>query len=256
MERIIALINQKGGVGKTTSTLNLGVALAKLGKKVLLIDLDPQAHLTYSLGIKAHELRYTIYELLKEETSVKNTIIEKFGVHIVPANLNLSGADLELAKVAGREFLLKGAYEPIRGTYEYVLIDCPPSLGLLTLNALVLAEEVFFILQAEYLALQGVSKLINTVEVVKRRLNSCLEVTGVAACRYDQRKNLNKEVVEIIRNHFKEKVFETMIRDNISLAESPSYGMSIFDYKPKSYGAEDYTLLAKEVMAMKSKVLC
>lgn len=256
MERIILLTNQKGGVGKTTSTLNLGAGLARMGKKVLLIDLDPQAHLTYSLGVKAHELKYTIYELLREETSVKNTILNNiFGMDLIPANLNLSGADLELAKVAGREFLLQGAYEPIRGTYDYVLIDSPPNLGLLTLNGMVLAEEAFLILQTEYLALQGLSKLINTIDVVKRRLNSHLEITGVIACRFDQRNNLNKEVVEKIKDYFKEKVFKTLIRDNITLAEAPSYGKPIFDYRTTSFGAEDYMALSKEVVKMKSLVL-
>lgn len=258
--RTIALINQKGGVGKTTSALNIGAGLIKLGQHVLLIDLDPQAHLTYSLGIQAHTLKETIYELLKGETQAQDIIIKrtcsfigtpkgdtgKYCLDILPSTINLSGAEIELSGIAGREFLLRESLNHHKD-YDYVLIDCPPSLGLLTLNGLTTAQEVYIPLQTEFLALQGMSKLLETVEVVQKRLNKRLEITGVILTRYDNRKVLNKEIAEKIRQHFKGKVFNTIVRDNISLAEAPSYGQTIYEYKPNSYGSEDYLNLCKEI---------
>lgn len=245
--RYITLCNQKGGVGKTTSTINLGAGLYKLGKRVLLIDLDPQAHLTCSLGIPAHDLDLTAYDLLQGEAAVKDMLIERNGVEIVPSSLALTGAEVELSGVAGREVLLKEALKGLRG-YDYILLDCPPSLGLLTLNALTTAREVYIPLQTEFLALQGLARLLQTVEVVKKRLNRGLEVTGVVGTRYDRRRILNREVVDRIRERFGKKLFKTLIRENIALAEAPSYGLSIFDYKPRSYGAADYLNLAGEVV--------
>ena len=245
--QIIALINQKGGVGKTTCAVNIGAGLNKLKKRVLLIDLDPQAHLTYSLGIPAHELNNTVYELLKGNASLKETIIERDGLSLVPSSLNLSGAEIEFSGVAGREFLLKETIEGLN-KFDYVFIDCPPSLGLLTLNALTTAREVYIPLQTEFLALQGMRKLLETIDIVKKRLNKNIEITGIIATRYDSRKNLNREVVEKIEGYFGNRLFKTLIRDNVSLAEAPSFGQTIFEYKSNSYGAKDYLNLCNEII--------
>src|SRR5665648_1031892 len=245
--QIIALINQKGGVGKTTCAVNIGAGLNKLKKHVLLIDLDPQAHLTYSLGIPAHELKNTVYELLKGTVSLKETIIERDGLSLVPSSLNLSGAEIEFSGVAGREFLLKETLDGLN-KFDYVFIDCPPSLGLLTLNALTTAQKVYIPLQTEFLALQGMTKLLETITIVKKRLNKNIEIAGIIATRFDCRKNLNREVVEKIKEYFGDKLFSTFIRDNISLAEAPSFGKSIFEYKSNSYGAKDYLDLCKEII--------
>jgi chromosome partitioning protein len=245
--KIIALMNQKGGVGKTTSTVNIGAGLNKLGKRVLLIDLDPQANLTYSLGIQGHDLRKTIYELLKGQISTSDVIVEKNGLQVIPASLDLSGAEIELSGMAGREFLLRESLTKL-SDLDYVLLDCPPSLGLLTLNSLVAADEVYIPVQSEFLALQGMSKLLQTVEIVQKRLNPSLEITGIIGTRYDSRKTLNKEVVQKIQSYFGAKLFKTLIRDNVALAEAPSHGQDIFAYKSDSNGAEDYLKLCKEIL--------
>jgi len=245
--KIIALINQKGGVGKTTCAINIGAGLNKLSKRVLLIDLDPQAHLTYSLGIPAHELNNTVYELLKGTVTLKETIIERNGLSLVPSSLDLSGAEIEFSGVAGREFLLKELLEGLK-KYDYIFIDCPPSLGILTLNALTTAQKVYIPLQTEFLALQGMTKLLETINIVKKRLNKNIEIAGIIAMRFDNRKNLNREVVEKIKEYFGDKLFNTFIRDNISLAEAPSFGKTIFEYKSNSYGSKDYLDLCKEII--------
>lgn len=213
----------------------------------MLVDLDPQAHLTYSLGIEAHKLKNTIYELLKGINQAKNIIISRNGIDLIPSSLELSRAEIEFSGIAKREFLLKEALEGIQN-YDYILLDCPPSLGLLTLNALTTAREVYIPLQTEFLALQGMSKLISTVDIVKKRLNKNIEITGIIATRFDNRKNLNKEVVEKIEKYFGDRVFKTLIRDNVSLAEAPSYGQTIFEYKENSYGAKDYLNLCHEII--------
>lgn len=245
--QIIALINQKGGVGKTTCAINIGTGLNKLKKRVLLIDLDQQAHLTYSLGIPAHELKNTVYELLKGTVSLKETIINRNGLILVPSSLNLSGAEIEFSGLAGREFLLRETIEGFK-EFDYMFIDCPLSLGLLTLNALTTAQKVYIPLQTEFLALQGMTKLLETIKIVKKRLNKDLEITGIIAMRFNSRKNLNREVVEKIKEYFGNKLFNTLIRDNISLAEAPSFVKSIFEYKSNSYGAKDYLDLCKEII--------
>ena len=244
----IALINQKGGVGKTTSTINLGAGLSMLGKSVLLVDLDPQAHLTYGLGIQAHELDYTVYEVLKGEIPAAEAIVRRDGLEVLPSSLSLSAAEIELSGMAGREFLLKEALAELPPR-DFVLLDCPPSLGLLTLNALTAAQEVFIPLQTEFLALQGMSKLIDTVNVVKKRLNPDLTISGIIGTQFDGRKNLNREVVEKIREYFADKFFETIIHDNVALAEAPSYGQTIFEYRPDCRGAQDYLALSQEAVA-------
>lgn len=250
MGRLIGLINQKGGVGKTTSTVNLGAALCRLKRKVLLVDTDPQANLSYHLfGTKIYNLDKSIYNVLMGNAKIEDVLIErKDELKIVPSNLNLSGVEVELANTVGREILLRDALKELRNKYDYILVDCPPSLGILTLNTLVAVREVFIPLQAEFFALQGISKLLEVIDVVKKRLNNSLEITGILICMYDIRRSLTKEVMEKIKEYFKDKVFNTVIRENVSLAEAPSYGETIFEYAPSSHGAQDYLRLAKEVI--------
>ena len=249
--RSIALLNQKGGVGKTTTTANLGACLAMLGKKVLVIDMDPQANLSVHLGVDIHKLKYSVYNILtgdcKPDDVILNTKIQ--GLDIIPANIDLSGAEIELVGVVGRETVLKEYLGDILDRYDYVLIDCPPSLGLLTLNVLTLVREIFIPLQTEFFALQGVSKLLDTHEVVRKRLNKNLEITGIIFCMYTSRTRLCKEVIEKVKEHFaKDQVFDTVIRKNVKLSESPSHGKPIVSYAPGSHGSEDYMSLAKEVV--------
>ncbi|HCI69732.1 MAG TPA: chromosome partitioning protein ParA [Balneola sp.] len=246
--KTIALTNQKGGVGKTTSTINIGAALAKLGKKVLLIDLDPQANLTYSLKMHSNRVDKNIYHALKGKATAKEAIIKHNGFDFIPSSLELSGAELELANEPAREGLLKNVLEQIKeDEYDFVLIDCPPNLGLLTLNAFTAVEDIFIVLQSEYLALHGLSKLLDLIKIVQQRLNNRLAVGGIICTLYDSRKNLNKEVVGHIQDYFGDKVFSTIIRDNVALAEAPSHHKTIFEYDEKSNGAKDYFALAKEI---------
>jgi chromosome partitioning protein len=246
MSKIISISNHKGGVGKTTSTINIGAGLNKLGKKVLLIDLDPQANLSQSLGIIEPET--TIYGAIKGDYSLQPLEILK-GLEIIPSTLDLSGAEIEISGEAGREYILKELLEPIRASYNYILIDTPPSLGLLTINAFTASDEVFIPLQSQYLALQGLSKLIEIINKIKKRLNKELRIGGVIITQYDNRKILNRDVSTTIEAHFKDEVFKTKIRDNIALAEAPSQGLDIFRYQPKSYGAEDYLNLSNEIIS-------
>ncbi len=250
--KIIAFANQKGGVGKTTTTANLGAAMADEGHKVLLIDMDPQGNLSVTCGVKAHELETTIYEVLKEETKIKEAIIHidrpNGDIDLVPANLNLSASETVLNAKPGREFLLKEALEDLKGNYDYILIDCPPSLGLLTINALAAAKEYIIPLASEYLALYGTSQLLQVVEVVRKRINPDINLLGVVITQYDGRKIHYRDILEQIKEHFGDKVFKTLIRSNISLTEAPSFGQDIFEYKQNSPGAEDYKALAGEVM--------
>jgi len=248
--RIIAVANQKGGVGKTTSVVNLGVALSKRKRKTLLVDIDPQANLSYHLlGAKVTELEACIYDTLKGERTPETLLIpQNEHLDVLPSGLSLSGAEVEFSSTPGREKLLAQQLNPLNNQYNYVLIDCPPSLGLLTLNALVTAKEVFIPLEAEFFALQGLSQLLQTVRVINERLNSELEITGVILCKYDRRRKLTREVEARIRKYFEDKAFNTVIRENVSLAEAPSAAQSIFDYAPSSHGARDYSRLAKEVI--------
>ena len=248
MSKVISISNHKGGVGKTTSAINIGAGLHSLGKRVLLIDLDPQANLSQSLGITEPE--YTIYGAIRGEHPLRPTEIVK-GLDIVPATLDLSGAEVELSGEAGREYILRELLEPVRGSYDYILIDSPPSLGLLTINALTASGEILIPLQAQYLALQGLAKLLEIVEKIQKRLNKELKVGGVFITQYDSRKVLNRDVVATIEGHLKGQVFKSRIRDNIALAEAPSQGLDIFRYAPKSYGAEDYLSLCKEILRKK-----
>jgi len=246
MGRILAIANHKGGVGKTTTTINLGAALQRAHRSVLLVDLDPQANLTYSLGF-TEPLMPSVYDALKDEATLRETFRRQFGLTLAPANLDLSAAELELSGVAGRELLLRELLEPVQAVFDYILIDCPPSLGLLTLNAFTAAEGVLIPLQTEYLALQGLTKLAGVIDMVRKRLNAKLQVTGVLPTQFDKRKILHREVVEAIYGHFGEKVFQTAIRDNVALAEAPSSGQDIFTYSDVSNGAQDYAQLAVEL---------
>ncbi len=312
MSKVISISNHKGGVGKTTSAINIGAGLNKLGKKILLIDLDPQANLSQSLGLIDQERN--IYGALRGEYKLQPIEILK-GLDVIPSTLDLSGAEVEMSGEAGREYILRELIEPIRASYDYILIDNPPSLGLLTINSFTASDEVFIPLQAQYLALQGLTKLLEVIDKIKRRLNKELKVGGVFTTQYDgrkvlnrdvvatieahfkdevfiplqaqylalqgltklleiidkikkrlnkelkvggvfttqydSRKVLNRDVVATIEAHFKDEVFKTRVRDNIALAEAPSQGLDIFRYNPKSYGAEDYLSLSKEILKTK-----
>jgi len=249
--RIIAIINQKGGSGKTTTTVNLGACLAGLGKKILLVDIDPQAHTTTHLGLKPHEIEITIYDVLINsqpvDKTITKTLVEK--LDIVPSNINLSGAEIELVNIVGRENILKDRIKGLNDKYDYILIDCPPSLGILTLNALNTAQELFIPIQAEFFALEGMTKLLQTIKVVKERLNGKIEISGIILTMFDGRKNICRDVTRKVEEFFKEKVFKTKIRDNVKLAEAPSYGQPVILYAPRSYGSLDYQELAKEVLS-------
>jgi chromosome partitioning protein len=255
--RAIALANQKGGVGKTTSAASLGACLALRGRKVLLVDIDPQSNLSIHLGVNIHEDRPSMYALMIGQATALQ-VIRHTGVanlDIIPSDIDLAGAEIELVGVVGRETVLKEALSPVLDAYDYLMIDCPPSLGLLTLNALTTVRELLIPLQTEFFALHGMSKLLETVAVVKRRLNPELEITGIIACMYDGRLHLAREVLANIRQYFGDKVFKTLIRKNVRLAESPSYGKVIFQYDGSSSGAQDYQSLADEVMAQESRLM-
>jgi chromosome partitioning protein len=248
MSKVISISNHKGGVGKTTSAINIGSGLNKLGKKILLIDLDPQANLSQSLGII--EPDNNIYGALRGEYKLQPIEVVK-GLDVIPSTLDLSGAEVEMSGEAGREYILRELIEPIRGSYDYILIDSPPSLGLLTLNSFVASDQIFIPLQAQFLALQGLTKLLEVIDKIKKRLNKELEVGGVFITQYDSRKVLNRDVVATIEAHFEDAVFKTKIRDNVALAEAPAQGLDIFRYNPKSPGAEDYLSLCKEILKKK-----
>jgi chromosome partitioning protein len=249
MGKIIAISNHKGGVGKTTSAINIGAGLAIKGKKVLLIDMDPQANLSQSLGV--HEPSVGMYEALKGSSGLDPVNIQK-NLSMIPASAGLGGAEIELASEAGREFILKELLESERDNYDFILIDCPPSLGLLTINAFTAADEIYIPMQAQYLALQGIGKLLGLVDKIKKRLNPTLEISGIFITQFDKRKVLNRYVMDTLESHFGDKVFKSRIRNNVSLAEAPNEGCDIFSYEPKSNGAFDYQQLVKEIIKRES----
>lgn len=247
MSHIYCFANHKGGTGKSTTTLNVGAGLVRLGNKILLIDLDPQTNLTVMLGIYSRPDK-TLYELLSDECNIEDTIVsinDKLG--LVPSSLDLSGIELEISSERGRETKLKRLLSPIVNNYDYVLIDAPPSMSLLTINGLVASQKVFIPVQTEFIALNGLTKFIEIVKKIKT-LNSELQIGGVIATRYDSRKILNRGVIEKIKELFGDKLLNTIIRENISLAESVAGGLDIFSYAPKSYGAEDFSLLVNEIL--------
>jgi chromosome partitioning protein len=243
---IISLLNHKGGVGKTTSAVNIGAGMVELGKKVLLIDLDPQANLTISLGVPRQ--KSTIYEALRGESELQ-PYVYKPGMEVITSSLDLSGAEMELINEAGREFILRELLNNLVDDYDYIIIDCPPSLGLLTLNALTSSRYVLIPLQTEYLAVQGLAKIKQVIDKVKFRLNKSLDMGGVIATMYDSRRVLNRDVVDTIHKYFGDKVFKTYIRENVALAEAPAQHKDIFIYSPKSSGAQDYLDLCEEIVA-------
>lgn len=242
---VISLLNHKGGVGKTTSVINIGAGLARMGKKVLLIDLDPQANLSLSLGVPRQAS--TIYEAMRGESELEPYTVKE-GLDIVMSTLDLSGAEMELINEAGREYILKELFEPVKEDYDFIIIDCPPSLGLLTLNALAASRYVYIPLQTQFLAMQGLAKIKQVIDKVRFRLNKQLEIGGVIATMYDSRKILNRDVVDTIKKYFGEKVFDTKIRDNVALAEAPAQRKDIFSYNKSSIGAKDYLSLCKEIL--------
>ncbi len=242
---IISLLNHKGGVGKTTSAINIGAGMVELGKKTLLLDLDPQANLTLSLGIPRQAV--TIYEAMRGESDLQPTTV-KPGLDVVTSNLDLSGAEMELINEAGREYILRELFSSLRDAYDFIIIDCPPSLGLLTLNALTSSDYVIIPLQTEFLAMQGLAKIKQVIQKVRLRLNKTLEIGGVLPTMYDARKVLNRDVVETIKKHFGPLVFDTYVRDNVSLAEAPAQRKDIFAYSPGSSGAEDYLGVCREIL--------
>lgn len=250
MGRIIAIANQKGGVGKTTTAINLSACLAEKGKKILTIDLDPQGNTTSGLGVNKGEQENTTYELLIGQCSVEECLLENVidNLDVLPSNINLSGAEIELIGIEKKEFVLKTEVDKIRDNYDYVIIDCPPSLNMLTVNAMTTADTVLVPIQCEYYALEGLSQLIHTINLVKQRLNPSLELEGVVFTMYDARTNLSLQVVENVKSNLKNTVYKTIIPRNVRLAEAPSHGMPITLYDSKSAGAESYRLLAEEVI--------
>lgn len=250
MGRIIAITNQKGGVGKTTTSVNLSACLAYLGKKVLLIDIDPQGNATSGTGINKGELQGCIYNVLIDDETIEN-VTQKTKIDnlfVVPATISLAGAEIELVSTISREVRLKHALEKVKDQYDYIIIDCPPSLGLLTLNALTAADAVIIPVQCEYYALEGLSQLLSTVRLVQKHLNNNLYIDGVLLTMLDARTNLGIQVIEEVKRYFQDKVYKTIIPRNVRLSEAPSYGEPIIIYDPKSRGAEVYLELAREVI--------
>ncbi len=250
MGRTISIFNQKGGVGKTTTVINLAAALGKLGKRILIVDADPQGNATSGLGIDKNSLKLSLYDGLIDGVDLKKIVRKTSAenVDIIPSNVELAGAEIELIEIENRELSLKKALTAIEDEYDIVFVDCPPSLGLLSLNGLSASHSVIVPIQCEYYALEGVSQLVDTISLVKKSLNPDLEIEGVVLSMFDGRTNLSIQVVEEVKEYFKGKVYTSIIPRNVRLAEAPSYGLSVIDYDPKSKGAEAYTELAEEFL--------
>jgi chromosome partitioning protein len=248
--RIIAIANQKGGVGKTTTSVSLSACLAYLGKKVLLMDTDPQGNATSGVGVNKGDVHQCIYDVLIDDIDIKDVILETKveNLHVVPATISLAGAEIELVTTISREVRLKRALQEIKEDYDYIIIDCPPSLGLLTINALTASDAILIPVQCEYYALEGLSQLLSTIRLVQKHLNHQLTIDGVLLTMFDARTNLGIQVIEEVKKYFQDKVYKTIIPRNVRLSEAPSHGEPIIIYDPKSRGAEVYLELAKEVI--------
>ena len=254
MGRIIAIANQKGGVGKTTTSINLSACLAELGKKVLVIDLDPQGNTTSGFGIDKEEMENTVYELMLGECSIRESMTQVENIEhlsLIPSNVNLAGAEIELLGINEKEYILKNAVDYIRDDYDFIIIDCPPSLNMLTVNAMTTADSILVPIQCEYYALEGISQLIHTIDLVQERLNPNLKIDGVVFTMYDARTNLSSDVVDTVKENLNATVYQTIIPRNVRLAEAPSHGLPINLYDTKSSGAESYRNLAKEIIERK-----
>jgi len=250
MGKIIAIANQKGGVGKTTTSINLSAALAEEGKKILVVDIDPQGNCTSGFGIDKNRQEYTVYELLLDDCTINECMLREImkGIDLIPSNVNLAASEIELIGIPRKEFILRDALDYIKDDYDYIIMDCPPSLNVLTVNAMVAADSVIVPIQCEYYALEGLSQLIHTINLVKARLNRKLDIEGIVFTMFDGRNNLSLQVVRNVRDNLQEHVYKTLIPRNVRLAEAPSYGMPITEYDPKSSGARAYDALSKKVI--------
>lgn len=252
--RIIAVANQKGGVGKTTTAVNLSACLAELGKKVLLIDIDPQGNSTSGIGVNKADVHYCVYDVIINDVPIQDAVLttDMPNLSLLPATIQLAGAEIELVPTISREVRLRKAIQPLRSQYDYIVIDCPPSLGLLTVNALTASDSVLIPIQCEYYALEGLSQLLNTIRLVQKHLNTSLEVEGVLLTMLDARTNLGIQVIEDVKKYFRDKVYRTVIPRNVRLSEAPSHGRAVIHYDAKSKGAETYMDLAKEVIGVEA----
>ena len=250
MGRVIAIANQKGGVGKTTTSVNLSACLAFLGKKVLLMDIDPQGNASSGIGVSKGDLETCVYDVLIDDEPVENVVLQSKveNLHVLPATISLAGAEIELVSTISRELRLKNALEGVRERYDYIIIDCPPSLGLLTINALTAADSIIIPVQCEYYALEGLSQLLSTIRLVQKHLNKNLMIDGVLLTMLDARTNLGLQVIEEVKKYFQDKVYKTVVPRNVRLSEAPSHGEPIITYDAKSRGAEVYLELAREVI--------
>lgn len=254
MGKAIVVANQKGGVGKTTTSINLSASLAELGKKVLLIDVDPQGNATSGVGIDKNDVENSVYDIMLGEISARECMIEVEeipGLFVIPSDVNLAGAEIELIDTDDREYVLKNSIDYVKADFDYIIIDCPPSLNMLTVNAMTTADSILVPIQCEYYALEGISQLVHTIQIVQERLNPDLEIDGVVFTMYDARTNLSNDVVDTVKDNLQARIYNTIIPRNVKLAEAPSNGLPINIYDPKSTGAESYRALAKEIIERK-----